>query len=125
MRKTRGRVGEPALSFPMFVTFGALAAALMLFLTNTAPALHEQRQLERVEEEMTRQRQEYLHQLIDLRGRYNSEVPGAPTIDAQALLISIDELGLTPAELLALHPEEPETDGDTVDRQGLRHVRGN
>ena len=119
MRKAAGRGREETLPFPMLVTFGALAAALFLFLTNTAPALQERHRLERVEREMNRLRRDYVQQLGSLRRRDNYRDE-----DLQALLVSIDQLGLTPAELLALHPEEEEA-GNTVDRQQLRHVRGN
>ena len=119
MHRAAGRVGEETLPFPMLVTFGALATALLLFLTNTAPALQERQSLARVEDEMNHRLQDYLQKLIALRRQDHLDW------DVQALLVSIDELGLTPAELLALHPEEDEKASDTVDRQQLRHVRGN
>ena len=132
MRRATGGVEEQTLSFPMLVTFGALAVALLLFLTNTASAFHEGQELERVERGMLRLRAEYVQQLVSLRRQYYSR-----DTDYQALLVSIDDLGLTPAELLALHPEDPlhaeeqgperpeDAGGNTVHRQQLRHVRGN
>ncbi len=101
MRRPTGRVGEQTLSFPMLVTFGAFAAALLLFLTNMAPALRERQLLERAELDQARLRHEYVHRLAELRTRENSR-----DRDLQSLLVAIDSLGLTPAELLALHPED-------------------
>ena len=120
MHRAAGRVREETLPFPMLVTFGALAAALLLFLTNAAPALQERQRLEHVEREMNRELRNYVQALIGLRRQYSRRDE-----DAQALLVSIDELGLTPAELLALHPQPDEGADNTVDRQQLRHVRGN
>ena len=120
MHRAAGRAGEEALPFPMLVTFGAFAAALLLFLTNTAPALQERQSLEHVEDEVNQQWRDCVEKLIDLR-RQDHDADW----DVQALLVSIDAMGLTPAELLILHPEEDEEAGDTVDRQQLRHVRGN
>ena len=114
MRRPTGRVGEQTLSFQMLVTFGALAAALLLFLTNMAPALRERQLLEQVEREQTRLRGEYVQRLRELRAREDSR-----DRDVQALLVAIDSLGLTPAELLALHPE----DGHSEDG-ALKTVRG-
>ena len=117
MRKAAGRVREATLPFPMLVTFGALAVALLLFLTNTAPALQERRMLERVEEDRYFQLRKCVRTLIRLR---RQELQGDEGV--QAVLVSIDNLGLTPAELLILHPEEAD---HTVERQQLRQVRGN
>ncbi len=121
MRRPTGRVGEQTLPFPMLVTFGALTAALLLFLTNTAPALREQQLLEQAERDQLHLRQLYVRRLAELRTREDSRVR-----DLQSLLVAIDSLGLTPGELLALHPEDnyPE-DNRPEEAQGATRWTGN
>ncbi len=111
MRRSTERVHDETLSFPMLVTFGALATALILLLTSTLPALRERQDLDRVLSEYSRLRKDYVERLVELRRPRSGS-----SEDLQALLVAIDGLGLTPAELIALHPAETETE-DTVDRQ--------
>ncbi len=111
MRRSTERVRDETLSFPMLVTFGALATALILLLTSTLPALRERQELDSVLTDKSRLRSDYVDRLVELR-----RPQGGSVEDLQALLVTIDDLGLTPAELLALHPAETETE-DTVDRQ--------
>ncbi len=111
MRRSTERVHDETPSFPMLVTFGALGMALILLLTSTLPALRERQDLDWVLTENSRLRRDYVDRLVELRRPQTGN-----TQDQQALLVAIDGLGLTPAELLALHPAETETE-DTVDRQ--------
>jgi hypothetical protein len=111
MRRSTERVHNETLSFPILVTFGALATALLLLLTSTLPALRERQELDRVLTEHSRLRRDYVDRLVELRRPRTGN-----SKDLQALLVAIDGLGLTPAELIALHPAEAEAE-DTVDRQ--------
>ena len=111
MRRSTVRVRDETLSFPMLVTFGALATALILLLTSTLPALRERQELDWVLTETTRLRRDFVDRLVELR-----RPAGGSEDDLQALLVAIDGLGLTPAELIALHPAETAAE-DTVDRQ--------
>jgi hypothetical protein len=89
--------------FPTWVALASLGLALWLFFANAVPAARERAELEALEAD-----------LVQLRARYDSAIHEARLArgagarqDLQGLLVAIDRLGLTPAELCALHPEAP------------------
>ncbi|GAB4150828.1 MAG: hypothetical protein Fur0037_19460 [Planctomycetota bacterium] len=92
---------ERESSFPHWVTWLSLAAAVLLFLGNTVPALREKAELREAQRELS-----------DLRARYERAMQQARTAiaapdDLQSLLVAIDRLGWTPAELLHSYPKQP------------------
>lgn len=98
----------PIRAFPYWVALGSLIFALGLFFANTVPALRDRQSLEQIESDLQamRARLEGTIREDRLIGR-----PGDPgAFDMQAMLVSIDEQGYTPAELLQLHPARDETD---------------
>jgi len=107
---------EKENTFPHWVALMSLGFALTLFFANTVPALRERDGLQEVE-----------YELADLRERYEEAirqtqlgVGQASEYDLQSLLVAIDQLGYTPLELCAAHPErlgENETGNDGTDRQ--------
>lgn len=100
-------------TFPQWVAWGSLVLALALFFGNTTDALREQDDLARLRAEILTKRMEFDDALARAR-------PGTPGMagdqeDLQSLLVAIDRLGYTPAELLQHYPEPPPTptpDGD-------------
>ena len=100
-------------TFPQWVAWGSLVLALGLFFGNTTDALREQDDLARLRAEILTKRMEFDDALARAR-------PGTPGLngdqeDLQSLLVAIDRLGYTPAELLQHYPEPPPTptaDGD-------------
>jgi hypothetical protein len=100
-------------SFPYGVAWASLCIALLLFFFNTAPAVTERASLRALHAELLELRQKYDEAILQTRlGRAaNSEH------DLQGLLVAIDRLGMTPAELCAAHPEpvdSPPDDQTTV-----------
>lgn len=101
-------------SFPHWVALLSLGFALTLFFANTVPALRERDGLEEVE-----------YELADLRKRYEGAIRAnqlgigqASEYDLQSLLVAIDRLGYTPAELCAAHPDRlAEKDGERDPRK--------
>lgn len=99
---TREAKDSPS-SFPRWVALASLAVALWLFFANAAPAVRERAELETLGQDLEQLRQSYDLAIHDARLQR-----GAGTEqDLQSLLVAIDRLGLTPAELCALHPEPP------------------
>jgi hypothetical protein len=95
-------VDQPS-SFPQWVAWGSLVLALALFFGNTTDAIREQDDLARLRTEIQNRRAEYDSAL-------QRALPGTPGLsgeqdDLQALLVAIDRLGHTPAELLLQYPE--------------------
>ncbi|MFM1873408.1 MAG: hypothetical protein RL398_2830 [Planctomycetota bacterium] len=87
-------------SFPRWVALASLLLALWVFFTNTVPAARER-------EELT----EVAFELKDLRRRFDGAIQERRiglaqdhSVDLQAVLVAIDQQGLTPAELCASHP---------------------
>jgi len=99
---------EQSSSFPYWVALGSLTFALLLFFSNTVPALREQQGLQEVEQ-----------QLGDLRQRYELAIQEAALgagatneFDLQSLLVAIDEQGYTPAELCIAYPQPAQSPED-------------
>jgi hypothetical protein len=93
-------------SFPQWVAWISLIAAVVLFFGNTVPGVREREGLRQASAE-----------LRDLRARYDRALeftrPGTPGAtgereDLQTLLVAIDRLGWTPQELLAQYPAPSE-----------------
>jgi hypothetical protein len=93
-------------SFPMWVAVASLGVALWLFFANAVPAVRERAELQALGDELLQMRHSYDEAIREARlGR------GANArVDLQGLLVAIDRLGMTPAELCAAHPEEPAAD---------------
>lgn len=87
--------------FPHWVALVSLAAALWLFFSNAAPAARERAELELLVTDLDQLREQYDKAIHEAR----LGLGDARQQDLQALLVAIDNLGLTPAELCALHPE--------------------
>ena len=86
---------------------GFLIAGLMLFFTATVPALRERHALQQAEKGLGNTLQEYHKLLRDFGSRaVGGRGERAGHYDLQALLVAIDNLGHTPAEILTLFPEE-------------------
>lgn len=81
---------------PIVVGLVCVAGAAALFLTNTVPALRESEDLQQAEEARLELLEKLVHQSRELRDRQR-----ALEWDPQSVLMEIDALGLTPAELLA------------------------
>lgn len=94
---------DSSSSFPRWVAVASLAIALWLFFANAVPAVRERTELQALAADLVKLRQDYDLAIREVRlGR------GAATEqDLQGLLVAIDRMGLTPAELCALHPEPP------------------
>lgn len=122
MAKPAPQADEPgtpqASNFPTWVAVGSLAAAMLVFFGSTVPALRER-------DGLRADRQA----LQDLRLRYETAIahlkPGTPADeDWQSLLVAIDRLSWTPAELLRHYPEPrplagaPDTPPDTPPDDG-------
>lgn len=93
---------DSSSSFPYWVALSSLGVALWLFFANAAPAVRERAELERLDQDLGQLRQSYDEAIHEARLARGS----ATRQDLQALLVAIDRLGLTPAELCALHPEQ-------------------
>ncbi len=78
----------------MFVSAVCALAATALFVTTTLPAIGENRELRRLEEDHQRLAERLAREHQDLRDR-----TWALDRDPQALLMEIDRAGLVPAEL--------------------------
>lgn len=112
----RKRPDSEVSSFPQIVAWCSLVLALLLFFTSTTPALRERATLRATAAD-----------LQSLRTRLEDAIahalPGTPQArkdedDLQSVLVAIDRIGWTPAELLQSYPEpirrgapsEPEPD---------------
>lgn len=110
---------DSSSTFPYWVALSSLGVALWLFFANAAPAVRERAELEHLDGDLDQLRQSYdaaIHEARLSRG-------SATRQDLQALLVAIDRLGLTPAELCALHPE-PAAGADATDAAGPSAARG-
>ncbi len=86
--------------FPYWVAMASLLLAVWLYFGNTGPAARERDELQRVADDLT-----------DLRRRFDDAIHERRLglaedhhLDLQAVLVAIDQQGLTPAELCATHP---------------------
>lgn len=100
-------------SFPRWIALLSLVVVLWLFFGNTMPAAQERTEL-----------QDVLHHLDDLQRQFEAAITtrrlsmtDQNTIDLQAVLVAIDQHGLTPAELCATHPLPPAADGEADPRK--------
>lgn len=93
--------------FPRIVAWLALAAAVALFLRNTVPALRERAELRARADEFAELRAQYDAAIAHA----TAAMPGSPGQDLQAVLVAIDRIGWTPAELLHNYPELPASPG--------------
>jgi hypothetical protein len=96
--------------FPPVVAWGSLALALLLFFGNTVPAVRERAALRATAVELQQLRSRYDAALADaLPGTPGA---GAPPEDLQSVLVAIDRIGWTPAELLRAYPAPAEPGPD-------------
>lgn len=94
---------DSSSSFPRWVALVSLAVALWLFFANAVPAVRERAELQTLGRDLDQLRQDYDTAIRDVRLGGGA----ATERDLQGLLVAIDRMGLTPAELCALHPEAP------------------
>lgn len=94
---------DHASSFPGWVALASLVAALWLFFANAIPAQKEREELRDLANEVWRLRGEADGKIAETR---LARGPNAHQ-DLQALLVAIDRLGFTPAELCAAYPDRP------------------
>ncbi len=88
--------------FPRVVAWLGLALAVVLFLSNTVPAVRERQQLRATATDLQRLR----HQYDAAIAHATAAMPGpAGEQDLQAVLVAIDRIGWTPPELLRCYPE--------------------
>ncbi len=99
---------EAETQFPRVVAWFALALAVVLFLSNTVPAVRERQALRATANDLQQLRQQYdaaiAHAIAAMPGPKGEQ-------DLQAVLVAIDRIGWTPDELLRCYPEstpEPE-----------------
>jgi hypothetical protein len=107
---------DSSSSFPYWVALSSLGVALWLFFANAVPAVQERAELEGLGNDLVQLRQSYDEAIHEARLGRGS----ATRQDLQALLVAIDRLGLTPAELCALHPEQPAPDTQAPAGRGPR-----
>lgn len=90
-------------------TAACLVVGLILFVTSMAPALAEREALEQVRSDLHHDLRQLRNLLraFESRGLDRGGVD-APEDDLQAILVAIDALGHTPAELLSLFPGDAE-----------------
>jgi hypothetical protein len=88
--------------FPQVVAWLGLAVSLLLFFGNTVPAVREHRALRATQDDLRELRRQYDLAIASAR----AGTPGcAGDQDLQSVLVAIDRIGWTPAELLACYPE--------------------
>ena len=98
-------------TFPYWVALGSLGFALVLFLSNTVPAVRERQKLQAVRGELDDRLRSFREAIrataagVRLGGERGS-------FDLQALLVAIDDAGFTPTELCAAYPD-PVADTDS------------
>lgn len=104
-----GEHSEGETRFPWVVAWIGLAVAIVLFFSNTVPAVRERAELRATAADLQNLRQQYdaaiAHATAALPGPKGEQ-------DLQSILVAIDRIGWTPAELLRCYPEPP-----AVDRQ--------
>lgn len=95
---------QEAYGFPLLVTIACLGITILLYLTATAPALRQSQQLHDVE-----QAQNKLRGILAKKAHDIALTESSLKWDPQTVLVEIDNLGLTPWEILA--DEKPAPDG--------------
>lgn len=94
---------DKASSFPGWVALASLATAVWLFFANAIPAQKEREELRDLANEVWRLRGETDGKIAEARLARGANSHQ----DLQALLVAIDRLGFTPAELCAAYPDRP------------------
>ena len=88
--------------FPPVVAWLGLTLAVVLFLSNTVPAVRERAELRATATDLQQLRQQYdaaiAHATAAMPGPKGEQ-------DLQSVLVAIDRIGWTPAELLRCYPE--------------------
>ena len=92
---------DPNSSFPRWVALASLGVVLWLFFANAVPAVREQAELDALGQDLDRLRQQYEAAIAEVRLGSGANAKH----DLQGLLVAIDRMDLTPAELCALHPQ--------------------
>ncbi len=106
-------------SFPRWVALASLVVVLWLFFSNTAPAMRERTELQGVLADLGQLRRQADAVITERRLGLSSD----RNLDLQALLVAIDQQGLTPAELCAAHPAPSPTETDPADESGSNGPR--
>jgi len=86
---------------------GSLVFVLILFFTNTVPALGERQDLAVLHDDLITLRQQY-EDAIDSATQLAQLGRGPASFDLQALLVAIDQHGYTPLELDAIYRQMAE-----------------
>lgn len=98
--------------FPWVVAWIGLAVAVVLFFSNTVPAVRERGELRATAADLQTLRQQYdaaiAHATAALPGPKGEQ-------DLQSILVAIDRIGWTPAELLRCYPEPPPVETQPAD----------
>ncbi len=94
---------ETSSSFPAWVALASLGVASWLWFANAVPAARERTELRALADHFEDLRRQYDAAIAEAR---LARGPNAHQ-DLQGLLVAIDRLGLTPAELCATFPERP------------------
>ncbi len=105
---------DSSTSFPRWVALASLGLALWLFFANAVPAVRERAELETLSGDLEQLRQSYDTAIHEAR----LQGGGSNHPDLQSLLVAIDRLGLTPAELCTLHPEPPPAEPEAAPTAG-------
>lgn len=107
-------VDDDGNSFPQIVAWVGLVLALLLFFGNTVPAVRERNELRATADE-----------LKELRRRYDAAIEHARAgtsfgdrENLQSVLVAIDRIGWTPAELLACYPPDEESPAPAPGSEG-------
>jgi hypothetical protein len=110
------RDADAGSSFPHWVAWGSLAAALLLFFGNTVPAVRERTALAATENELKTLRHRYDDALLLAR----NATPVGDADDLQSLLVAIDAIGWTPEELLRHYRDnDSRRSGDAAAERGV------
>lgn len=100
--------------FPWVVAWIGLAVAVVLFFSNTVPAVRERGELRATAADLQNLRQQYdaaiAHATAALPGPKGEQ-------DLQSILVAIDRIGWTPAELLRCYPEPPPVETQKEDTE--------
>jgi len=95
---------EGETRFPWLVAWLGLAVAVVLFFSNTVPAVRDRQELRATATDLKALLQKYeaaiAHATAALPGPQGEQ-------DLQSVLVAIDRIGWTPAELLRCYPEMP------------------
>ncbi|MCB9885002.1 MAG: hypothetical protein H6838_05890 [Planctomycetes bacterium] len=109
-------------SFPRWVALASLVVVLWLFFSNTVPAVRERTELQGVLSDLGDLHRQADKVITERRLGLASD----RDLDLQALLVAIDQQGLTPAELCAAHPApiaDDENPGGAKGSNGPRKFR--